>query len=156
MLLFVRKRLFRLHLSDWNATDRCLEMGKLLPPPVVANPITGYPIAGEGSSYLGLCEFACRHGYCPPTACGTVKLPLVEPTVSPFLPFYCVSISPLHKLQMSRVSINATLLDWRDESSRIARIQGVVRLFLRRVSKAHRHMISLLQPIFNAMEWMMC
>jgi hypothetical protein len=26
-------------------------------------------LAGEDSSYLGLCSFACNHGYCPSTAC---------------------------------------------------------------------------------------
>ncbi|RDW93688.1 glycoside hydrolase family 71 protein [Aspergillus mulundensis] len=51
----------------------------------------GYPIAGEGSSYIGLCNFACNYGYCPPEACGGVEVALTEPTVSPFLPSACTS-----------------------------------------------------------------
>lgn len=68
----------------------CLELGppKKLPKPAG---VKGYPIAGEGSSYVGLCDFACNHGYCPPGACGTTKAPLKEPTVSPFLPSACTS-----------------------------------------------------------------
>lgn len=75
---------------------RCLKMGKLNPPPVVANPIVGYPASGLGASYEGLCDFACRAGNCPPTACGTVKVPLSTPTVSPFLPVSCVSAPQNH------------------------------------------------------------
>lgn len=66
-------------------------MGKLNPPPTPAGATTGYPIAGLGSSYEGLCDFACRGGFCPPTACGKTKVPLTVETVSPFLPKYCVS-----------------------------------------------------------------
>ncbi|KAJ5165678.1 Glycoside hydrolase family 71 [Penicillium coprophilum] len=68
----------------------CLELGppKKLPKPTG---IKGYPIAGEGSSYIGLCDFACNYGYCPPEACGTTEVALTEPTVSPFLPSACTS-----------------------------------------------------------------
>ncbi|KAL6232744.1 glycosyl hydrolase family 71-domain-containing protein [Aspergillus navahoensis] len=68
----------------------CLELGlpKELPEPTG---VKGYPIAGEGSSYIGLCDFACNYGYCPSGACGTTEVPLTEPTVSPFLPSACTS-----------------------------------------------------------------
>ncbi|KAL4982540.1 glycosyl hydrolase family 71-domain-containing protein [Aspergillus falconensis] len=68
----------------------CLELG---PPKELPEPtgVKGYPIAGEGSSYIGLCDFACNYGYCPPGACGTTEVPLTEPTVSPFLPSACTS-----------------------------------------------------------------
>ncbi|CAG8386345.1 unnamed protein product [Penicillium salamii] len=68
----------------------CLELGpaKKLPKPTG---IKGYPIAGEGSSYIGLCDFSCNYGYCPPNACGTTEAALVEPTTSPFLPSACTS-----------------------------------------------------------------
>lgn len=68
----------------------CLRIG---PPRKLPDPtgVQGYPIEGEGSSYIGLCSFACNYGFCPPNACGTVKVPLTEPTVSPFLPQACTS-----------------------------------------------------------------
>ncbi|KGO66152.1 Glycoside hydrolase, family 71 [Penicillium expansum] len=68
----------------------CLELGppKKLPEPTG---VKGYPIAGEGSSYIGLCDFACNYGHCPPSACGTTEVALTEPTVSPFLPSACTS-----------------------------------------------------------------
>jgi hypothetical protein len=68
----------------------CLELGppKKLPTPTG---MKGYPIAGEGSSYIGLCDFACNYGYCPPNACGTAQVALTEPNVSPFLPSACTS-----------------------------------------------------------------
>ncbi|GFF45306.1 alpha-1,3-glucanase/mutanase, putative [Aspergillus udagawae] len=68
----------------------CLELG---PPKELPKPtgVKGYPIAGEGSSYIGLCDFACNYGYCPPNACGTSEVVLTEPTVSPFLPPACTS-----------------------------------------------------------------
>jgi hypothetical protein len=68
----------------------CLALG---PPRELPQPtgVKGYPIAGEGSSYIGLCSFACNYGYCPLNACGTVPVPLTEPTVSPFLPPACRS-----------------------------------------------------------------
>ncbi|KAL4883403.1 glycosyl hydrolase family 71-domain-containing protein [Aspergillus karnatakaensis] len=53
--------------------------------------VKGYPISGEGASYSGLCNFDCNLGYCPPSSCGTVEVPLVVPTVSPFLPPACTS-----------------------------------------------------------------
>ncbi|KAE8144645.1 glycosyl hydrolase family 71-domain-containing protein [Aspergillus avenaceus] len=69
---------------------QCTKMGS---PRVKPKPTgnEGYPIAGEGSSYIGLCAFACNYGYCPPDACGTTKVPLKEPTVSPFLPSACTA-----------------------------------------------------------------
>ncbi|OGM43096.1 hypothetical protein ABOM_008232 [Aspergillus bombycis] len=69
---------------------QCTKMGA---PRVKPKPtgVEGYPIAGEGSSYIGLCAFACNYGYCPPDACGTTKVPLTEPTVSPFLPSACTA-----------------------------------------------------------------
>ncbi|KAJ5849007.1 glycoside hydrolase [Penicillium rubens] len=53
--------------------------------------VLGYPIAGEGASYSGLCNFDCNLGLCPPSACGTVEVPLSTPSVSPFLPPACTS-----------------------------------------------------------------
>ncbi|KAL5336623.1 glycosyl hydrolase family 71-domain-containing protein [Aspergillus crustosus] len=53
--------------------------------------VFGYPLEGEGASYSGLCTFNCNLGSCPPTACGTVEYPLVNPTVSPFLPPTCIN-----------------------------------------------------------------
>ena len=73
------------------SSTRCLKMGKLLPAPTPATGYIGYPIAGLGSSYTGLCQFACLAGYCPASACGKTKYTPVEPTISPFLPVYCVS-----------------------------------------------------------------
>lgn len=53
--------------------------------------VVGYPIPGEGASYSGLCNFDCNLGYCPPSSCGTEEVPLIVPTVSPFLPPACTS-----------------------------------------------------------------
>ncbi|OQE13014.1 hypothetical protein PENFLA_c057G06428 [Penicillium flavigenum] len=53
--------------------------------------VLGYPIAGEGASYSGLCNFDCNLGLYPPSACGTVEVPLSTPSVSPFLPPACTS-----------------------------------------------------------------
>lgn len=63
-------------------------MGKLKEPPPSTGKI-GYPIAGKSSSYIGLCTFACNLGFCPSSTCGYTLQPLVEPTVSPFLPGAC-------------------------------------------------------------------
>jgi hypothetical protein len=68
----------------------CTKMGAPRVKPK-ATGMKGYPIAGEGSSYIGLCSFACNYGYCPPEACGPVEVPLTEPTVSPFLPSACTA-----------------------------------------------------------------
>ena len=51
----------------------------------------GYPIEGEDASYGGVCTFDCYYGYCPDSACGTVKYPLTISMVSDFLPPACVS-----------------------------------------------------------------
>ena len=48
-------------------------------------------ISGEDASYEGLCAFDCLRGYCPPTACNTVSVPLTTPTVSDFSPPACVA-----------------------------------------------------------------
>ncbi|QMW33048.1 alpha-1,3-glucanase/mutanase [Aspergillus flavus] len=69
---------------------QCTKMGAPREKPKPTG-VEGYPIAGEGSSYIGLCAFACNYGYCPPDACGTTKVPLTEPTVSPFLPSACTA-----------------------------------------------------------------
>lgn len=37
------------------------------PPPETG--VVGSPLTGEDDSYLGLCSYACDHGYCPDTAC---------------------------------------------------------------------------------------
>lgn len=68
----------------------CTKMGKPRVKPQGTGD-EGYPIAGEGSSYVGLCSFACNYGYCPPEACGVEQVPLTEPTVSPFLPAACTA-----------------------------------------------------------------
>lgn len=68
----------------------CTKMGAPRVKPK-ATGIKGYPIAGEGSSYIGLCSFACNYGYCPPESCGTAEVTLTEPTVSPFLPAACTA-----------------------------------------------------------------
>jgi hypothetical protein len=46
----------------------CTAYGTQVPlPPATGE--DGVPLSGEGSSYSGLCSFACNHGYCPSTAC---------------------------------------------------------------------------------------
>ncbi|KAH8812937.1 hypothetical protein F5884DRAFT_642716, partial [Xylogone sp. PMI_703] len=51
----------------------CTEFGTPVPPPAMPPPpVTGdngVPLPGEDDSYLGLCSFACNHGYCPGGAC---------------------------------------------------------------------------------------
>lgn len=53
--------------------------------------VKGYLIAGLGENYSGLCAFSCNYGYCADTACGLEKVPLTNPTVSPFLPPACIA-----------------------------------------------------------------
>jgi hypothetical protein len=52
---------------------------------------SGYPIAGGNPSYLGLCSFACGHGWCPEEWCTTTPQIYSTPTVSPFNPDVCIS-----------------------------------------------------------------
>jgi hypothetical protein len=64
----------------------CLQLGPSLVSsalPKQTNP-QGYPLAGEDSSYGGLCAYNCEIGFCPDTACGTVPAPLTTPTISDF------------------------------------------------------------------------
>lgn len=56
-------------------------------------------MAGRGSSWIGLCTFACNLDvkFCAPPYCSPTSSPLIEPTVSPFLPF-AVCDPPLRSL----------------------------------------------------------
>ncbi|KAE8376069.1 glycosyl hydrolase family 71-domain-containing protein [Aspergillus bertholletiae] len=51
---------------------QCTKMGAPKEKPKPTG-VKGYPIAGEGSSYIGPCDFACNYGYCPPGACGATE-----------------------------------------------------------------------------------
>ncbi|KAK4170815.1 family 71 putative glycoside hydrolase [Triangularia setosa] len=71
----------------------CLARGpqKKLPP---YTGVTAFPIAGRSADYSGLCSHNCNLGKigdpgCPSSVCGTAEVPLVVPTVSPFLPPAC-------------------------------------------------------------------
>ncbi|KAH8649882.1 glycosyl hydrolase family 71-domain-containing protein, partial [Xylariales sp. PMI_506] len=69
----------------------CLQMGAPLNSaqiPSATHPV-GYPVAGEDSSYSGLCAYDCELGYCPPTACTTTSAALTTPTVSDFENNFC-------------------------------------------------------------------
>ena len=66
----------------------CTKKGVALTQPATINK-NGYPEAGLGSSYIGLCSFACNYNFCPSNACSYSQSPLVEPTVFPFLPLTC-------------------------------------------------------------------
>lgn len=67
----------------------CQALGAPNPKPTALNR-EGFPAKGRSENYSGICSNACNYGYCPEEYCSLTRQPVVNPTVSEFLPPACV------------------------------------------------------------------